>query len=143
MKGIGIVLLSLLLITSLFSTVYFGLQFFNQIHTIDLAYNMCLLANDIKEFNYKWQKDDCHYYQSDYRTWQDRLTSFEEVKYEDGYIIATDFMITNFIRFGLSCFGCGLFSTIIVFMVLDNQAKIDLLENQNNTNGKKKKNVDL
>jgi hypothetical protein len=121
-------LLTLFLVSCLFSAVHFGISFMNEIHTIDLSYNMCLISNDLKVYG-------CvHDGNINYREWSDQLTSGQQVRYFDGYINATDRLIVNFIRFGLSCFGLGLFSTIITWEIMIKQEKIDLLEKQNKKN---------
>lgn len=128
MRGFSFSLLSILLVINLFVCVYYGFVFFNNFHTIDLAYNMCLISNDVNEFNYQ-QKEGCPRITMDYRDWSDRLSTHEVKSYFNGYIDATSRMATAFIRFGLAGFGLGLITTVMTLQFIAQQEKIDLYEN--------------
>lgn len=118
-QPIGILVMSLLLVLSTFSAVHFAMSFMNDLHTLDLSYNMCLIANDLKDFG-------CvHEGNVDYRAWADRTSSGNVRSYEDGYIDGIGRFISDLINFGLSCFALGLMTTATAFSLLDQKANID------------------
>jgi len=86
-------------------------------HNIDMAYNMCLISNDLCEIS---KGGNCSM-NTNYRNWHDRYSLNETSSYSDLYIESNDNMRLNFFKFGyfgfLFGYGfCGLFFLSLKFL---------------------------
>jgi hypothetical protein len=113
---VGVIIYSVggLIFTSYSEGIYF--------HNIDMAYNMCLISNDLCEIS---KEGNCSM-NTDYRNWNDRYSLNDTISYSDTYIESNDNMTLNFFQFGYYAFifGFGICSLIFLsFHFLENWKK--------------------
>ena len=87
--GMGVAIFFFLTLSSGLALLFFGASIGIAYHNIDLAYNMCVISNDLKAMGCQ------NVGNLDYRDWKDQQTSSEVKHYYQGYLDSSDIIIRN------------------------------------------------